>query len=100
MHNFNRYQLYNVTSDRLIRRKLIIKRSWLPWTKKYKVEEYAVYECSGRHHNYLNLFVFIEEEYTGFKKEFDKKDEATKWIKEEFKRDFSEREKRMKLNEI
>jgi hypothetical protein len=82
-HNYNRTHLYNVTTERVIRRILRLKRSWCFWTKTYWVYEYALYECIGEHPEYFGMFAFTEEEYTGFKKKFKSREEAERWIKSE-----------------
>jgi hypothetical protein len=79
-HDYTRRDLYNVSTERLIRSELkIVKPFWF-WQKHCWVYEYAIYECVGEHHHYMGWFSFIEKEFTGWSKRFNSVKEAEQYI--------------------
>jgi len=83
IHNYKRHNLYDVSTERLLGRKLVIVKSFWPWSKKCRVDEYAVYECVGRRNNVMGWFAFMEEEYTNWSKGFDTVEEAKQFVRKE-----------------
>ena len=82
-HDYGRKDLYEVSTERLIRRKLVLRKSFWPWSKKCTVREYVVYECVGRHPTYMGWYSFVEEDYTGYSKRFNTVEEAEEFMKKE-----------------
>ena len=88
-HNFDRRNLYDVRTERLLRTsfRIKVKRHFIKfWKKIYWVYEYAHYECAGRHPDYLGWFGFLEVEHTGWKKHFQTEQDADKFINQEILR--------------
>lgn len=81
-HSYTRADLYNVSTESLIRKEHKIVNSFWFWQKHCYVREYAVYECVGKHPVYMGWFSFIEKEYTGWSKRFETVEEANKFIME------------------
>jgi|SaaInlV_165m_DNA_2_1040747.scaffolds.fasta_scaffold35007_2 hypothetical protein len=84
MHNYTRYDLYNVSTESFLRTRLEIVVigfwSFLPWVKKrWEVREYAMYECVGQHRQYMGWFSFLEEELTDWFKSFETEEAAIKY---------------------
>jgi hypothetical protein len=82
-HNYTRKDLYNVSTEAIIRKELRLIKSFWPWNKSCYVYEYAVYECVGEHPTLMGLFSFMEKEFTGWSKKFDTVKKANEYIKDE-----------------
>jgi hypothetical protein len=82
-HDFKRKDLYNVSTESLIRRELRLINSIWPWNKSCEVYEYAVYECVGEHPTLMGWFSFMEWEHTDSVIKFASRELAKQYIEDE-----------------
>ena len=80
-HDYTRKHLYDVTTDNYLGLILHHKEtSFFGLFKKYYVEEYERYECSGKHHNHLCIFSFLEWAPTGNVEQFETEEKADEYV--------------------
>jgi hypothetical protein len=85
-HDYNRQHLYNVTTDRFIAPVVSLRESsFLGFFKKWYVEDFEMYECSGKHRKYMGVFSFLEYEPCNKRVKFETEEEARNHINERLK---------------
>ncbi len=80
-HEYNRNQLYDVTTDNYLGLVLHNKTtSFFGFFKKHYVEEYERYACSGKHPTQMGIFSFLEWAPTGNVEQFETEEKADEYV--------------------
>jgi hypothetical protein len=81
-HEYDRRHLYDITNDNYLGLVLKVRiESILGLCKKFYVDEFEKYECSGKHPKHLCTFSFLELDQTPNTEEFKSEEEAKEHIK-------------------